>query len=97
MGSPLTIGTTAVSVANKNTARAAIRFQNSGTTTIYIKKIPLSGAYSIVSPTDYEFKLFPLAENTEGAESFETNSIAGFMAISSSAGGTLAVYETKKV
>lgn len=98
MASPITVGVVAIVVAPINKKRAAIKFQNtSPTQIIYIKKIPLSGAFSTVSATDYEFKLSPLAEPTEGAESFETNSIASFMAISSAAGGILAIYETQYV
>lgn len=106
MASPITIGTTAMVVALKSAARADIRFQNTGSSTIYIKKIPLSGAFSTVTSTDYEVKILPFTSEdadeedddrrrTGEGEAFETNSIAGFMAVSSSSHGLLAIYETK--
>lgn len=97
MASPLTIGTSRVQIASMRTNRADIRFQNTGTTTLYIKKIPLSGVVPTVSDTDYEVQLIsPPSANEEG-EVFVTNSICGFVAISSKAGGLLSVYETKKI
>lgn len=115
MSSPLTIGTTAISVAIKTPRRVIIKFQNTGDTKIYLKKIPTKGTYTIVSPTDYEILLYPnLSQDNSngnsdksnsnnkkytsvGIQTFNTNSIAGFMAISSEEGGLLAVYETKKI
>lgn len=98
MASPLTIGTTASIIALVNTKRNSIRFQNTSSASqiIYIKKIPLTGTTTTVSPTDYDVRLFAgvLAEGLE--EAFETQSVASFMAISSAAAGTLAVYETVK-
>jgi hypothetical protein len=97
MASPITVGTAAIVVAPINTNRSNIRFQNTSSNIIYIKKIPLSGAYSVVSATDYEVQLFPASSSQEGGEAFETNSIASFMAIAATAGSALAVYETNKV
>lgn len=97
MANPIIIGTTAIVVASINKRRVDIRFQNVGTTTIYIKKIPISGAYSIVSTSDFEVKLLPGSTDAESGEAFDTNSIASFMAVSSAANGSLAIYETHKV
>jgi len=97
MASPVTVGTVASVVALKNVNRSIIRFQNVGTTTINLKKIPLSGPFSTVSTSDFEIQLFPSSSNKEAGEAFETNSIASFMAISSSSGGALAIFETHKV
>jgi hypothetical protein len=97
MASPITIGTTATIVVEKNRKRVNVRFQNTSPNIIYLKKIPLKGAYSIVSPTDYEVQLFPASSSQEGGEAFETNSISSFMAISAAAGSTLAIYETYKI
>lgn len=97
MASPLNIGTSAVAVAPINKKRNSIRFQNAGTTQIYLKRIPIEGAYSLVSATDYEAVLFPASSSQEGGEAFETDSILSFMAISPGCPGLLAIYETKKV
>jgi len=98
MTSPISIGTTAIVVAPINKRRSIIRFQNTGKDSIFIKKIPITGNTSIVSDTNFEVELFPeSASSKEGGQSFETNSIASFMAISSAAGNALAVYETNKV
>lgn len=96
MASPLTISTTASIVALVNKRRNSIRFQNSGTTTIYIKKIPIAGTTTTVSVTDYEVLLAPSTSAGEAGEAFVTDSVASFMAISSAAAGILAVYETVK-
>lgn len=91
--SPVIVNATPTTVALSNTKRQTIRFQNAGTTIIYLKK---NTRYSsLVSPTDFEVLLQPLAEGTEGAESFTTNSMHSFSAISSAAGGKLAVFETE--
>jgi len=97
MASPVIVGTSAIVVAPINKKRSNIRFQNTSTNIIYIKKIPLSGPYSVVSATDYEIQLFPASSSQEGGEAFETNSIASFMAIAAGASSALAVYETNKV
>jgi hypothetical protein len=96
MTSPVTIGVTSIVVAPINSKRASIRFQNTGSAIIYIKKIPLTGSFSVVSPTDYEVELFPASSSQEGGEAFETNSVASFMAIGSST-SSLAIYETNNV
>jgi hypothetical protein len=96
MVSPLSVGTAATVVAPIRKKRNSIRFQNSGTTQIYLKKIPLEGAYSVVSATDYEVVLYPTSSSQEGGEAFETDSILSFMAISPGTAGILAVYETIK-
>jgi len=113
MASPISVGTTAIVVAPINQARALIRFQNTSAVSsssssssssappssniIYIKKIPLSGAYPVVSATNYDVRLFAGQINEGLSEIFETNSIASFMAVSSAASGVLAVYETINV
>lgn len=94
MASPITVGTTAVIVVPVNKHRSSIRFQNVGTTTINIKKVSLHRTIVPVSISDFEVQLFGASTSLEGGEAFVTDSILGFMAISSSANGSLAVYET---
>lgn len=95
MASPVTIGTTAIVVAPINKKRSLIRFQNtSATQVIYIKKVPITGTFTVVSAADYEVLLEPITALVDGGDAFETNSVASFMAIASAAAGTLAVYET---
>ena len=97
MASPITIGTASVVIAPARINRADIRIQNVGKTTIYIKKIPLTGVIPSVSDTDFEVQLIsPPSANEEG-EIFKTNSIAAFVAVSSKADGSISVYETTKV
>ena len=96
MASPLVVGTTSVVVAPINTSRASLQIQNtSATQTIYIKKIPISGSFTVVSATDYEMLLTPAT--AAAGDAFVTNSVASFMAIASAAGGAVAIYETNKV
>lgn len=95
MASPLPIGIAVVVIAPVNRKRAGIRFQNtSATQTIYIKKIPRSGAYTPVSATDYEIRLLPDSATDVAGEALQTNSTSSFEAIASAAGGLLAVCET---
>lgn len=94
MASPLSIGTSAVTIAAVNTNRVLIRFQNTGATIIYIKRVPLTGYFTTVSPTDFEVMLAIPAAGT--VEFFETNSASAFIAVSSAASGFLAVYETQR-
>lgn len=96
MASPITIGTTAITIATRNTRRSDIRFQNTGATIIYIKKIPAEGLFTPPSATDYEVLLAPPAALTESGEAFITDSISSFAAVSSAAAGVLAIYETNK-
>lgn len=96
MASPLTIGTSAVTVVPIRKKRDNVRMQNTGATVIYIKKIPLEGPFSIVSPTDYDVLLTSSTTTAEAGDAFETDSISSFMAVSSAAGGLLAIYETIK-
>ena len=98
MASPLTIGITSSFVAVFNRRRSIIRFQNTGASTIYIKKVPFEGVFTPPSVTDYEVVLTPSTTTAfEAGDAFETNSIAGFMAVSSVVGGLLSIYETNKV
>jgi len=98
MASPLVVGTTSVVVAPINTSRASLQIQNtSATQTIYIKKIPISGSFTVVSATDYEMLLTPATATAAAGDAFVTNSVASFMAIASAAGGAVAIYETNKV
>jgi hypothetical protein len=96
MTSPIVVGVAAIVAVPIHKARSIVRFQNVGVTTIYLKKVPLSGAFSVVSPTDFEIILLPATGTAEGGDAFETNSIASFMAISSAAAGSLSIYETVK-
>jgi len=88
MASPITVGTTAIVAVNHNIRRATVRFQNSGTTTLYFKR-----RYA-PSVSDYEFMLAPgtTAELNEAHTS--TNSVDRFMVVSSASNGVLAIYET---
>ena len=97
MASPLTIGTTAIVVAPINKKRDLVRFQNTGATIFYIKKVPFEGVFTLPSATDYEVLMQPSSSLTEAGDAFETNSVAAFAAVSSAVGGILSVYETSKV
>jgi len=97
MASPIVVGVSAIVAVPVKRKRALVRFQNVGATTLYVKKLPLEGAFSVVSPTDFEVILLPATGTAEGGDAFETNSIASFMAVSSAAAGSLAIYETVKV
>lgn len=97
MASPITVGTSAVILVPINTSRANLQIQNtSATQTIYLKRIPVSGAYTVVSATDYEMLLTPASATAAAGDAFVTNSVASFMAIASASGGLVAVYETNK-
>ena len=97
MTSPVVIGVVAAPVAPIRKNRGNIRFQNTGASLIYIKKVPIEGSFSVVSPTDYEIFLAPSVLSAEAGDAFETDSISSFMAISSAIGGVLSIYETIKV
>lgn len=94
MATPISIGTTKVKVASVVNNRALIRFQNVGNKTVYIKKIPLGAVTANVSDTDYEVLLHADPGESGKGDSFETNSINGFVAISTTTGSELAVYQT---
>lgn len=97
MASPVTVGTTAIVVVLAHANRASIRFQNtSATQTIYIKRIPSSGTYTVVSATDYDVRMLPDSATGEGGAPFDTASTAAFMAVSSAASGSLAMFETTR-
>ena len=97
MSSPITIGVTAIVAVAANPCRADVRFQNTGVSILYLKKIPKCGVFTIPSWTDYEVLLAPAALLTEAGEAFTTNSCAAFSVVSSIPGGILAIYETQKV
>lgn len=97
MVSPIIVGVTAIVAAPLNPIRANIRFQNTGVSILYLKKIPKSGAFTLPSITDYEVLLAPAALLTEAGEAFKTNSTAAFSVASGIPGGILAIYETVKV
>lgn len=97
MASPIIVGTSAIVVAPINKKRSNIRFQNASPNIVYLKKIPLSGPYTVVSATDFEVQLFPASSSQEGGEAFETNSVASFMAIAAAANSALAIYETNNI
>jgi len=94
MATPISIGATKIKVASVVTNRALIRFQNVGKKTVYIKKIPLGSLTVDVSDTDYEVLLHADPGESGKGDSFETNSINGFVAVSSNPGSELAVYQT---
>jgi len=100
MTSPITIGTTAIVVLPVNNRRADVRMQNTGTSSIYIKRIPLGAISTTVSSTDYEVLLGPSlgeAGESEAGEPFVTDSVAAFVAVSSAANGKLAIFETNNI
>ena len=91
--SPVIVNTTPTTVVSSNTSRQTIRFQNTGETTIYLKKNTISS--SLVTSTDYEVLLLPSSSSQEGGESFTTTSMHSFSAISNDSNGKLAVFETE--
>lgn len=95
MVSPVNVGLTATTVALANTSRRSIRFQNVGATIIYLKKNELNG--TLVSPFDYEVLLAPLAALVESSESYTSESMHSFSAISIGACGQLAIFETNVI
>ena len=97
MSSPITVGITAIVAVPANACRADVRFQNTGVSILYLKKIPRCGVFSPPSWIDYEVLLAPAALLTEAGEAFTTNSCAAFSVVSSIPGGVLAIYETQKV
>ena len=97
MISPISIGAASTVVVPVNKSRVSLRFQNVGITNLRIKKVPMSGAFSLVSLTDFEVFLSPSAGILESGEQFTTNSISSFMVISDIPGGALAMYETNKI
>jgi len=94
MATPVPIGATKVKVASVVNNRALVRFQNVGNKAVYIKKIPLGAITTDVSDTDYEVKLNADPGESGKGDSFETNSINGFVAISVNNGSELAIYQT---
>ena len=97
MVSPIIVGIIPAVIAPLDKKRVDIRFQNTGVSIIYLKKIPLTGVFSFPSATDYEVLLAPAALLNEAGEAFVTNSVSSFAAVSSIPGGILAIYETRKV
>ena len=97
MVSPIIIGIVASSVAPINRSRVNIRFQNTGVSNLYLKKVPVSGVFTVPSVVDYEVLLAPAALLNEAGEAFTTNSTSEFAAASSIPGGILAIYETYKI
>lgn len=77
----ISVGQTPVQVAKLNTHRVSIRFQNVGDTFIYLQRIPLQGAYSNISSSNFEVALAPLNSQTGSPEVFETRSMLAYQAI----------------
>lgn len=94
MATPITIGATKTKVASVTRNRAIVRLQNVGKKEIFIKKIPLGAVTTSVSDTDYQVKLHADPGESGKGDSFETNSINAFVAISVNQGSELAVYQT---
>ena len=97
MASPITVGITATVAVPVNPCRANVRFQNTGVSILYLKKIPKCGVFTIPSINDYEVLLAPAALLTEAGEAFTTDSCSAFSVVSSIPCGILAIYETQKV
>ena len=97
MISPIIVGITASIAAPVNRNRVNIRFQNTGISNIYLRKIPVNGVFTLPSIIDYDVLLAPAALLNEAGEAFKTNSTAAFAVVSSIPGGLLALYETERV
>lgn len=97
MVSPIIVNIVPIVAVPINVRRAKIRFQNTGVSNLYLRKIPMTGAFSPPSIIDYDVLLAPAALLNEAGEAFITNSVASFAVISSIPGGILALYETQKV
>lgn len=97
MANPISVGATEVKIASVRRNRAIVRFQNVGKKDIFIKKIPLGLTTIPISDTDYQVKLHADPGESGKGDSFETNSINAFVAISVNPGSQLAVYETKYI
>jgi len=95
MDSPLSIGTNKIKIVSIVGNRSIVRFQNVGKKDIYIKKIPINKKTSNISDSDFEIKLHADPGESGKGDSFETNSINAFEAISVTPGSLLAVYQTK--
>ncbi|MGV8961896.1 MAG: hypothetical protein ACOH2V_00765 [Candidatus Saccharimonadaceae bacterium] len=78
----INIGQTPIIIASINTKRYTIRFQNVGETFLYLQRIPLKGAYEVVSPTNFEVILAPLNSKNGSPETFETHSILAYQIVS---------------
>jgi len=79
--SNISVGERPIKVADFSSSRYSIRFQNAGDTFIYLQRIPLSGAYTNVSPSDFEVVLAPLNSQTGSPGVFETRSILAYQAV----------------
>ena len=97
MISPIIINITPTIAVPINTRRAKVRFQNTGISNLYLRKIPAAGAFTLPSIIDYDVLLAPAALLNEAGEAFNTNSIASFAVVSGIPGGILAIYETVKI
>lgn len=111
MATPITVGATPIIAILKNKRRASVKFQNTGTTTLYFFRSP-----GVPTSSNYEFLLKPAGQNNSSGNSgngngnsgdnnnsaemneafAETRSTAQFNVVSSAAGGQLAIFETKK-
>lgn len=92
--SPIIVGTTALIALPRSSRRATVRFQNTGTTTLYFTRQPSS---TVITPssTSYSFILYPSTASAEELErSVTVRSGSQFNVVSSAAGGTLAIMET---
>lgn len=87
MANPVAIGTTAVQVVPVRRNRANVKFQNVGNSTLYFKR------GSAPTATDFEYMLTGTGSEANEAV-FSTESISDFFVLSSTANGSLAVFET---
>lgn len=93
MATPITVGTTPIVAIKSNLQRYQVRFQNTGSTTLYFYRMP-----GIPSEDNFEFKLSGTPGQSEKVEeSFITNSVKQFNVVSSGANGELAIFETIKI
>jgi hypothetical protein len=87
INSPQTVGLIAITIP-RNRNRVNIRFQNTGTTILYVSRS------NLVSATNFEFTI-PAPTLTEPSESnITTNSTSAFYVVSSAAAGQIAIFET---
>lgn len=86
------VGTTAVVAIPSNKRRVGVRFQNGGSTLLYLAKSPLM-------PTllDYDIMLYTPTFGEITSSYINTNSTAQFNVVSSDVNGILSIFETIKI
>lgn len=93
MITPITVPVTPIVAISANRKRNAVRFQNSGATTLYFVR-QIGTTTNVPSATNYEYSLAAPTVTDPNENSFTTNSTAQFNVVSSAVGGILAIAET---